>query len=211
MNCMQQMPTFLTRAGRLAVNKLSRCLRRSHDKATGFGRLLASFASALLLSACAGGLPKGINPVQNFDVDRYLGTWYEIARLDHRFERGLTNVSAEYSLKDNGQLRVINRGLDEDGKWSEAEGRAKFAREKDEGYLKVSFFGPFFGTYAVFDLDEDYSRAYVAGDDRSYLWFLSRSPDVSEAQKQEFVDKAQALGFPVNELIFVDQGLGDRL
>ncbi len=75
----------------------------------------------------------------------------------------------------------------------------------------MSFFGPFFGTYAVFDLDEDYSQAYVAGDDRSYLWFLSRTPTVSEAQKQAFVDKARALDFPVDELIFVDQGLGDRL
>ncbi|ASJ74836.1 lipocalin family protein [Granulosicoccus antarcticus] len=170
---------------------------------------LVSLGSLLLLSACAGGLPKGITPVQNFEVDRYLGTWYEIARLDHRFERGLSNVSAEYSLKDNGQIRVLNKGLDENGEWSEAEGRARFAREQDEGYLKVSFFGPFFGTYAVFDLDENYTQAYVAGDDRSYLWFLSRTPTVSDEQKQAFIAQADAMGFPVGELIFVDQGLGD--
>ncbi len=82
---------------------------------------------------------------------------------------------------------------------------------KDEGYLKVSFFGPFFGTYAVFNLDEDYSQAYVAGDDRSYLWFLSRTPTVNDEQKQAFLNQTQALGFAVDELIFVDQGLGDRL
>jgi apolipoprotein D and lipocalin family protein len=177
----------------------------------GWWRLLASVAGALLLSACASGLPKGITPVQNFKVDRYLGTWYEIARLDHRFERGLSNVSAEYSLKDNGQIRVLNKGLQTDGEWSEAEGRAKFARKQDEGYLKVSFFGPFYGTYAVFNLDAEYTRAYVAGDDRSYLWFLARTPTVSDEQKQAFVTQARALGFPVEELIFVDQGLGDRL
>ncbi len=207
---MHQTTSLLTAAGRLAGRLTPHAFRRAPETLK-IGRLLAAFSAALLLSACAGGLPKGITPVQNFEIDRYLGTWYEIARLDHRFERGLTNVSAEYSLKDNGQIRVLNKGLDESGEWSEAEGRAKFAREKDEGYLKVSFFGPFFGTYAVFNLDEDYSQAYVAGDDRSYLWFLSRTPTVSEAQKQAFVDKAQALGFPVDELIFVDQGLGDRL
>ncbi len=210
MNNMHQTTSFLTVAGRL-TNRISHSVPALHPKTMKFGRLLASFSSALLLAACAGGLPKGITPVQNFDVDRYLGTWYEIARLDHRFERGLTNVSAEYSLKDNGQIRVLNKGRDEKGEWNEAEGRAKFAREKDEGYLKVSFFGPFFGTYAVFNLDQDYSQAYVAGDDRSYLWFLSRTPTVNDEQKQAFVDQAQALGFPIGELIFVDQGLGDRL
>ncbi len=210
MNNMHQTTFLPTVAGRL-TSRISHSAPVLHLETMKFGRLLASIASALLLSACASSLPKGITPVQNFDVDRYLGTWYEIARLDHRFERGLTNVSAEYSLKDNGQIRVLNKGLDENGEWSEAEGRAKFAREKDEGYLKVSFFGPFFGTYAVFNLDQDYSQAYVAGDDRSYLWFLSRTPTVNDEQKQAFVDQAQALGFPVDELIFVDQGLGDRL
>ncbi len=207
---LHQAASLLTAARGLA-GRLAQGAIRHTRKIPKTGRLLGSVSSVLLLSACAGGLPKGITPVQNFEVDRYLGTWYEIARLDHRFERGLTNVSAEYSLKDNGQIRVLNKGLDENGEWSEAEGRAKFARAKDEGYLKVSFFGPFFGTYAVFNLDEDYSQAYVAGDDRSYLWFLSRTPTVNEEQKQAFVDQAQALGFPVEELIFVEQGLGDRL
>jgi len=170
-------------------------------------RLVACLILVFSLTAC-GGLPKGIDPVDGFDVQRYLGTWYEVARLDHRFERGLSNVSAQYSLKDNGEIRVVNRGYNVDDKaFTEAEGRARFARDADEGYLKVSFFGPFFGSYVVFDLDADYSRAYVAGDDRSYLWFLSRTPTVSEEQMDAFVNRARTLGFPVEQLIFVDQSL----
>ncbi len=170
---------------------------------------LFMLVTAASLSACAS-LPAGIDPVQNFAVDRYLGRWYEIARLDHRFERGLSNVSADYSLKDNGQIKVVNQGYNEEAGWSTAEGRAKFGRESDEGYLKVSFFGPFYGAYVIFELDENYTQAYVAGDEDSYLWFLSRTPTVSEADKAAFVNKAGALGFPVESLIFVDQGLGDR-
>ncbi|MFK8079344.1 MAG: lipocalin family protein [Granulosicoccus sp.] len=171
---------------------------------TRFSLCLVLFLS---LTAC-GGLPKGIDPVSGFDVQRYLGTWYEIARLDHRFERGLSNVSAEYSLKDNGEIRVINRGYNvEDEKFTEAQGRARFAGDSNQGYLKVSFFGPFFGSYVVFDLDDDYSRAYVAGDDRSYLWFLSRTPTVSKTDLDAFVANARDLGFPVEQLIFVDQTL----
>ncbi len=168
-------------------------------------KILIALALALMLSACAG-LPKGIDPVQQFEVNRYLGTWYEIARLDHRFERGLSNVAAEYQLQDDGQIRVINRGFNEGaGEFSEAIGRAKFARDNDEGYLKVSFFGPFYGSYVVFELDEDYQHAYVAGNDRSYLWFLARSPSVSEERLNDFITRASELGFQTNELIMVDQ------
>lgn len=170
-------------------------------------RFLLCILLSLSLTACAG-LPKGIDPVANFDVQRYLGTWYEVARLDHRFERGLSNVSAEYSLKDNGDIRVVNRGYDiEDEEFTEVVGRAKFGGDTDEGFLKVSFFGPFFGSYVVFDLDESYQRAYVSGDDRSYLWLLSRTPTVSKEQMDAFVAKTKILGFPVEELIFVDQSL----
>jgi apolipoprotein D and lipocalin family protein len=173
-------------------------------------RLSPALASLLLISACAGGLPRGIEPVQGFKSEQYLGTWYEIARLDHRFERGLSNVSATYSVRDDGQLRVVNQGLNAEGDWSQAEGRARFARNRDEGYLNVSFFGPFYGTYAVFELDEDYTRAYVAGNDRSYLWFLSRTRTVTDAQRKAFITRAAALGFPVDKLIFVDQSVVDR-
>lgn len=192
------------------INQLYQGVTRHLPGIPTLQRLLASLGCAMLLSACASGLPKGITPVQDFEVDRYLGTWYEIVRLDHSFERGLSNVTARYSLMDDGRIQVINRGLQEDGEWSEAEGTARFARDRDVGYLEVSFFGPFYGTYAVFELDEDYTRAYVAGDDRSYLWFLSRTPEVSDEQIEAFVARAEAEGFPVEELIFVDHSLAER-
>ena len=158
----------------------------------------------LLLSACVR-QPDGIEPVDNFDLNRYLGTWYEIARLDHSFERGLEQVTAEYSMREDGGVRVINRGYrTEDNIWKEAEGRAYFVNEPDQGFLKVSFFGPFYGSYIVFELDQkDYQYAFISGPDKSYLWFLSRTPTVSEELKQRFVDRAGQLGFDTEKLIFV--------
>ena len=166
----------------------------------------AALGPALLLLAACTSVPEGIEPVGGFDADRYLGTWYEIARLDHRFERGLTNVTAEYSRRDDGTIDVVNRGYDvEDGEWSEAEGRAKFVRDPDTAHLKVSFFGPFYGSYVVFELDEGYERAWVTGPDRDYLWFLARTPRVDEAAYEDFVERVGALGFDVDELIRVEQ------
>ncbi|MFA0071671.1 lipocalin family protein, partial [Vibrio breoganii] len=109
------------------------------------------------------------------------GTWYEVARLDHSFERGLSNISAEYSLRDDGGVKVVNRGYSlEKGEWNEAEGKAYFVEESDQGYLKVSFFGPFYGAYVVFELDkEGYQYAFVSGPDTDYLWLLSRTPEVA--------------------------------
>ncbi len=167
-------------------------------------RAVAAAALALVCAACTS-IPEGIEPVTGFDAERYLGTWYEIARLDHRFERGLTNVTAEYSRNDDGTLRVVNRGY-EDGEWSEATGEAKFVGPTDTAHLKVSFFGPFYGSYVVFELDEDYERAYVTGPDRDYLWFLAREPTVDDAAYADFVAEAEARGFDVEELIRVEQG-----
>ena len=159
----------------------------------------------VLLTGCTSA-PKGIEPVQEFELSKYLGTWYEIARLDHSFERGLSNVTAEYSLREDGGVRVINRGYSaEEGKWEQAEGKAYFVEDSDTGHLKVSFFGPFYGAYVVFNLDEDYQQSFVSGPDRSYLWFLSRTPTVSEADKQRFIQAVQAKGFDTDELIFVEQ------
>ena len=159
----------------------------------------------VLLTGCTSA-PKGIEPVQEFELSKYLGTWHEIARLDHSFERGLSNVTAEYSLREDGGVRVINRGYSaEEGKWEQAEGKAYFVEDSDTGHLKVSFFGPFYGAYVVFNLDEDYQQSFVSGPDRSYLWFLSRTPTVSEADKQRFIQAARAKGFDTDELIFVEQ------
>jgi apolipoprotein D and lipocalin family protein len=159
----------------------------------------------LFLTGCVS-VPENIKPVDHFSLEKYLGKWYEIARLDHSFERGLTRVSAEYSLRGDGGVRVLNRGYSAiEDEWKEAEGKAYFVKETDQGYLKVSFFGPFYGAYVVFDLDhEHYQYALVCGPDKSYLWILSRTPHMKTDIKDKLVDKARALGFEVDNLIFVD-------
>ena len=159
----------------------------------------------LLLSGCTGA-PDGIEPVKNFELDRYLGKWYEIARLDHSFERGLGRVTAEYTLRDDGGVKVINRGYSaEKEKWKEAEGKAYFVSDPNTGHLKVSFFGPFYGAYVVFELDhENYQYALVSGPDRSYLWLLARSPTIEQALQDKLIAKAAALGFDTSKLIYVE-------
>ncbi len=163
-----------------------------------------SAAAMLLLSGCVS-IPEGVKPVENFDLDRYLGRWYEIARLDHSFERGLSQVTADYSLRDDGLVRVINRGYDKkQDRWKEAQGKARFVRQPDQGFLKVSFFGPFYGSYIIFALDHDnYQYAMISGPDTSYLWILARQPTLSEEIRQHLVTKAQERGFDTNGLIFV--------
>jgi apolipoprotein D and lipocalin family protein len=163
-------------------------------------------AGLIGLAGCTS-LPEDIEPVTGFNSERYLGTWYEIARLDHSFERGLSNVRAEYNRNDDGSIEVINRGYNvEKGKWEEADGRAVFVEDESTGHLKVSFFGPFYASYVVFELDkEEYSYAYVTGYNRDYLWFLSRSPEVSEEEIEVFKDRARAEGFDLDELILVEQ------
>ena len=163
----------------------------------------------MLISLCACGcvsLPRGVHPVKEFDLNRYLGKWYEIARLDHPFERGLQGVTAEYSLRDDGGVRVVNRGFSTSkNEWKEVEGKAYFVRGKDEGYLKVTFFWPFYGSYVVFELDkENYQYAFVTGSSKSYLWLLARSPSVSEELVDRFVKRATDLGYDTDELIFVE-------
>ncbi|WP_372983304.1 lipocalin family protein [Marinobacter sediminum] len=162
--------------------------------------------AAGFLAGCTG-VPEGISPVQNLEVDRYLGTWYEIARLDHSFEEGLSRVSAKYELKEDGSIVVTNRGYDAgEGQWSEAEGHAVFVDDRKSGHLKVSFFGPFYSSYVVFELDSvGYEYAYISGYNRDYLWFLSRTPTVSDAQMANFRERARAEGFDLSELIVVDQ------
>jgi apolipoprotein D and lipocalin family protein len=168
-------------------------------------RRLLTLLLSLSLSGCLG-LPEGLQPVAGFDLDRYLGKWYEIARLDHSFERGLDRVTAEYSMRDDGGVRVVNRGFSvRDQRWKEAEGKAYFVRGPEEGYLKVSFFGPFYGSYVVFELDrEDYRYSYVAGPSRSYLWLLARTPSVSDELVEKFVQRSRELGFDTDALILVD-------
>lgn len=161
----------------------------------------------LLFSGCSGGFPKNVTPIQQFDVKRYLGTWYEIARLDHSFERGLEQVTAEYSLLDDGKIQVVNKGYSPaKDAWKQASGKAFLAGRTDEGFLKVSFFGPFYSSYVIFDLDtKNYQYAYVSGPNHSYLWLLSRTPKVDEATMAHFVKTAKAKGFDTDSLIYVKQ------
>lgn len=156
-----------------------------------------------LLGACAS-IPKHATPVQNFDVDRYLGVWYEIARFDFRFERDLNNVSAQYGLNKNGNVTVLNSGYNyKKQQWKKAEGIAKFRNEKAEGTLKVSFFGPFYSGYNVIALDTDYRHALVAGKNLNYLWILSREKTIPEEVKQNYLQIAVDLGYEIEKLTWV--------
>jgi len=169
-------------------------------------RKLLLVISIFLLSGCLG-MPKLVQPVNDFELNKYLGKWYEIARLDHSFERGLSQVSAEYSLKDDGGVMVINRGFSAaKNEWKEAEGKAYFVNGDSEGYLKVSFFGPFYGSYVVFELDhENYQYAFISGPDTDYLWLLAKTPTVPPEVLQKFVEMSKARGFDTDSLIYVQQ------
>jgi apolipoprotein D and lipocalin family protein len=169
-------------------------------------RGMALVLASLLTGGCVSP-PDTIRPVAGLDAERYLGTWYEIARLDHRFERGLERVTATYGARDDGGISVVNRGYDAaDGAWSEASGVAYFVGDRDTGYLKVSFFRPFYAPYVIFDLDPGYRTAYVTGDGEKYLWFLARTPTVAAAERERFVSTVEALGFDTTGLIWVRQG-----
>jgi Bacterial lipocalin len=164
------------------------------------------FAALLLLSACTG-IPEGLQAVDGFEVQRYVGTWYEIARLDHKFERGLEKISATYTLNDDGGIDVLNQGWNvATGEWKKAEGKAYFIDSADKGRLKVSFFGPFYGGYNIIALDKkNYDYVMVAGPDKSYFWLLSRTKQLPKATVDSLVAQAKNWGFATDKLIFVKQ------
>ena len=179
------------------------------------GRWTSTFLAAglaMLLAACTG-VPQGIEPVRPFDLQRYKGEWFEIMRLDHSFERGLTNVTATYTPAADGSVRVVNRGFDRRKcRWREAEGRAVFLGAPDTASLAVTFFWPFSGGYHVFSLDRDaYAWAVVSGPSTEYLWILARRPDLPAATRDRLVEQARRLGFPVQNLILVDHDRPDCL
>ena len=151
-------------------------------------------------------MPESVMPVNEFELDKYLGKWYEIARLDHSFERGLEQVTAEYLLREDGGVQVKNRGfLKNKAQWKEAKGKAFFVGKSSEGYLKVSFFGPFYGSYVIFELDkENYQYAFICGPNTSYLWLLSRTPAIDKATLAQFIMTAKQLGFETEKLIYVE-------
>lgn len=165
--------------------------------------LFISLVVVFLLTGCTS-IPTGVTPVRGFQLERYLGTWYEIARLDHSFERGLADVSATYQLRSDGGIDVLNKGYDPEKKdWREARGRAFFLDKPDVASLKVSFFGPFYGGYHVMALDADYRWAMVAGPSHNYFWILARSPNLSDDVIKNLLKTARQAGFDLDELVIV--------
>lgn len=169
------------------------------------------FVALLLLNSCMG-VPDNVNIVEGVDAEQYLGTWYEIARLDHSFERGLDNVTAHYELRNDGGIKVTNRGYNrKDEKWKDAIGKAYFLEKPNAdktytGKLKVSFFGPFYGAYNIIALDKVYyNYVMICGPNKDYLWILSRTPELTYPIKQHLVSQANELGFATDKLIYVNQ------
>lgn len=149
-------------------------------------------------------IPDGIKAVQPFEKSKYLGKWYEIARLDFKFERNLNNTTAEYSINKDGTIKVFNRGFNtKSNKWETATGKAKFVKDEHVAMLKVSFFGPFYSGYNVIAIDREYKYALIAGKNLKYLWILSRYTTIPEEVKKNYLDLAQSAGFKINDLIWV--------
>ncbi len=144
--------------------------------------------------------------VKELDINRYMGTWYEIARYDHSFERGLTNVTATYSLKPDGKIKVINRGYTNgtDGEPKQAIGKGKRPDPAYPGKLKVSFFLFFYADYFVLELDKDYQWALVGSSSDKYLWILSRTPRLEKDTLQNILKIAARRGYDTNKLIMVE-------
>ena len=149
-------------------------------------------------------IPDGAIAVKPFDKERYLGKWYEIARLDFKYEKDLNNTTATYSLNDNGTIRVDNRGYNtKKGEWTQAIGKAKFVGEENIAMLKVSFFGPFYSGYNVIAIDDEYRYALIAGESLKYLWILSRDTNIPVEIKNKYLKIAEEIGYNTTDLLWV--------
>lgn len=179
-------------------------------KTTAIIKTVLIACGILLINSCSS-IPEKAKPVENFDVNRYLGVWYEIARFDFRFEKDLDNTSAQYQLDENGNVMVLNSGYNfVKNKWTKADGLAKFRGNKDIAALKVSFFGPFYAGYNVVALDEQYQYALIAGKNLDYLWILSRTKTIPEEIKTEYITIAQEIGYDTSKLIWVKHDRTDN-
>ncbi|MDT8401329.1 MAG: lipocalin family protein [Bacteroidales bacterium] len=166
--------------------------------------LYLAISAIIMLNSCAT-IPKGARAVSPFDKEQYLGRWYEIARLDFRFERNLNNTTANYSVNDDGTIKVLNRGYNYvKEEWNEAKGKAKFTGDENVARLKVSFFGPFYAPYNVIALDKDYKYALVAGKNLDYLWILAREKTIPGDIREEYLKIAADLGYNISDLIWVE-------
>ncbi len=161
-------------------------------------------AVGLLMSGCRS--TSKLEVVSNFEVERYLGVWYEAARMPHGFEKNLSSVSANYSLNEDGTIKVLNRGFnDKKLQWEEVEGVAEFKAAEDQGWLKVSFFKPFYASYKVIYLNEAYTQAIVTGPSYGYLWILVRDPALPTTEIEWLVSKAGEFGFDTGKLLLIEQ------
>ena len=181
------------------------CLKKEMKNKRIFLALgIAAFALSVFQSFSSVGIPDGVTAVQNFEKDKYLGKWYEIARFDFRFERNLDNTTAEYSVNPDGTIKVLNKGYNfKKQMWDSAEGKAKFVGSESEARLKVSFFGPFYAGYNVVDIDKDYQTALVYGSSTKYIWILSRTKTIDNATKNRLLEKAKKDGYDVSQFIWV--------
>lgn len=167
-------------------------------------RILGLIILMLFVSSCVE-VPDGITPVKNFKVKRFMGTWYEIARLDHPFERGMKSVTANYSIDREGEITIQNSGyMAKQSKWRYSEAKASLVDKKNVGFLKVSYIWPFYDAYVVFKLEPDYDYVFVCGKDRSFLWLLSRTQYIDRDIIDEFEEEAKKLGFDTSALIYTN-------
>lgn len=167
--------------------------------------IIGAVAALQLFTACKT-IPRQATAVKPFSQEKYLGKWYEIARLDYKYERHLDHVTAEYGLRPDGLIRVTNRGYNtRKQQWEESVGKAKAVSDPKEGKLKVSFFGPFYAGYNVIAIDPDYKYALVAGKNTKYLWLLSREKTMPESVKADYLKQAQLIGYKTGELVWVKQ------
>jgi apolipoprotein D and lipocalin family protein len=167
--------------------------------------LVAVTVTLVIMNSCVS-IPKNVSAVKSFRVEKYLGKWYEIARMDFRFERNLGNVTAQYSLNDDGSIRVCNTGYDiNTNERKQAIGKAKFRGDNEMAMLKVSFFGPFYSGYNVIAIDDDYKYALVAGKSLRYLWLLSREAYMPDDVRNSYLKIATDLGFDTKALLWTKQ------
>lgn len=143
--------------------------------------------------------------VSNLDVNRFMGSWYEIARYEHSFEKGMTHVKANYSLLPDGTIRVLNSGM-KNGKKKEIEGKARKKKDSNSNSkLEVSFFLWFYSDYFVFELDDNYQYAVIGSSSDKYLWILSRTPQLPQSIINDLLIKIKKRGYDTSKLYFVPQ------
>jgi len=169
--------------------------------------LISASIVLIMFISCKTGKNNMFTPVGEFNVEKYMGTWYEIVRFPHSFEKDLTDVTATYTIINDNKVEVLNKGL-KFGKEKTAKGKAKFAGDKDKGHFKVSFFGPFYADYIILELDkENYNYALVTSSSYNYLWILARTPQLDDEILNKLLKTAEDTGFDLSKKIKVSHNI----